>query len=195
MLSQAAILLAASMCLLSMTGFADKGSNAVKNPEVLLKTNKGDIKIRLDAEKAPKSVENFLQYVNEGFYNGTIFHRVIPGFMVQGGGFDKEMNQKKTHAPITNEAANGLQNKVGTLAMARTNDINSATAQFFINVVDNSFLDHKGPSSYGYAVFGQVIDGLDIVKGIEKVKTGSKGGYQDVPVEPVLIEKAEVIKG
>lgn len=166
------------------------------NPKVLLKTNKGDITLELDAEKAPKSAENFLNYVNDGFYNGTIFHRVINNFMVQGGGFEVGMKQKETQNPIENEANNGLKNEVYTIAMARTNDPHSATAQFFINVQNNDFLNHTNPTpnGWGYAVFGKVVDGTDIVDSIKGVKTGSKGFHQDVPVEDVIIESATVLE-
>ncbi|MEZ2721873.1 peptidylprolyl isomerase [Paenalcaligenes hominis] len=166
------------------------------NPKVLLKTNKGDITLELDAEKAPKTTENFLNYVNNGFYNGTIFHRVINNFMVQGGGFEVGMKQKETQNPIENEANNGLKNEVYTIAMARTNDPHSATAQFFINVQNNDFLNHTNPTpnGWGYAVFGKVVDGTDVVDAIKGVKTGSKGFHQDVPVEDVIIESATVLE-
>jgi peptidyl-prolyl cis-trans isomerase B (cyclophilin B) len=159
---------------------------------VELHTNKGVIRLRLDAEKAPKSTENFLAYVRSGHFDGTIFHRVIDGFMIQGGGFEPGMKQKPTQAPIANEANNGLKNKRYTIAMARTNDPHSATAQFFINVSDNAFLDHTAPTpqGWGYAVFGEVVEGQDVVDAIKGVKTGSKGFHQDVPVEDVVIEKA-----
>ncbi|NNM64318.1 MAG: peptidyl-prolyl cis-trans isomerase [Burkholderiales bacterium] len=159
---------------------------------VELHTNKGLIRIELNTEKAPKSVANFLAYVKSGHFDGTVFHRVIDGFMVQGGGFEPGMKQKPTQAPIQNEANNGLKNKRYTLAMARTNDPHSATAQFFINVADNAFLDHTAPSSqgWGYAVFGQVVQGQDVVDAIKGVKTGGKGGHQDVPLEDVVILKA-----
>ncbi|WP_297906397.1 peptidylprolyl isomerase [Thiomonas sp.] len=159
---------------------------------VELHTNKGVIRLQLDAEKAPKSTENFLAYVRSGHFDGTIFHRVIDGFMIQGGGFEPGMKQKPTQAPIPNEADNGLKNKRYTIAMARTNDPHSATAQFFINVSDNAFLDHTSPSpqGWGYAVFGEVVQGQDVVDAIKGVKTGSKGFHQDVPVEDVVIEKA-----
>ena len=162
------------------------------NPRVLLKTSKGVITLELDSKAAPKSVENFLGYVRDGFYDGTIFHRVIKGFMVQGGGFTKDMQQKSTRAPIDNEANNGLQNKRGTAAMARTMDPHSATAQFFINTVDNTFLDHKGknPSGWGYCVFGKVVEGMNVVDAIESVSTTSKAGQRDVPATPVTIERA-----
>ena len=163
--------------------------------QVKFTTNHGDILIELDAEKAPLSVANFLSYVRAGHYDGTIFHRVIKGFMVQGGGFDAGMSQKPTQAPIQNEAANGLKNAKYTLAMARTNAPHSATAQFFINTVDNGFLDFKSesPSGWGYAVFGKVVQGQDVVDKIEKVRTGRSGGHADVPVEAVVIEKASEV--
>ena len=163
--------------------------------QVKLTTNFGAITIQLDAEKAPKTVENVLAYVKDGHYDNTIFHRVIKGFMIQGGGFEPGMKQKDTKAPIENEAANGLKNKRGTIAMARTGDPHSATAQFFINVVDNDFLDFKAPmgQGWGYCVFGEVVDGLDVVDQIKGVRTGNKGFHQDVPVEDVIIEKAEVL--
>ncbi|SNB48098.1 peptidylprolyl isomerase [Geobacter sp. DSM 9736] len=165
------------------------------NPQVLLETSMGNIKIELFKEKAPISVRNFLSYVNDGYYEGLIFHRVIKTFMIQGGGLDADMQQKKTKFAIKNEAANGLSNKRGTLAMARTSVVDSATSQFFINVVDNPFLDHKGknPDQYGYAVFGQVIEGMDAVDAIRDVKTGSRAGHSDVPVDPVMINKATVL--
>jgi peptidyl-prolyl cis-trans isomerase B (cyclophilin B) len=163
---------------------------------VELHTNHGVIKIELNAEKAPKSVENFLNYVKKGHYDNTVFHRVIDGFMIQGGGFEPGMKQKPTDDPVDNEANNGLKNEKGTLAMARTNDPHSATAQFFINVSDNDFLNHSSPTpqGWGYTVFGKVVDGLDIVDKIRKVKTGSKGFHQDVPVDDVVIEKAVVVE-
>lgn len=160
---------------------------------VLLTTNHGTIKIELETEKAPKSVENFLAYVNAGHYNGTIFHRVIPGFMVQGGGFEPGMKQKPTNDPVENEAKNGLKNKPYTLAMARTSAPHSASAQFFINVKDNSFLDYPGQDGWGYCVFGKVVEGQDIVDKIEGVKTGRSGMFADVPTDDVVIEKAEVV--
>lgn len=161
---------------------------------ITLHTNHGDIVIELNSEKAPKTCENFLKYAREGFYDGTIFHRVIDGFMIQGGGFDKNMQQKKTHAPIDNEADNGLKNDVYTVAMARTMDPHSATAQFFINVKNNSFLNHSGKNSqgWGYAVFATVVKGTEVVDSIKKVKTGSKGMHQDVPVDAVIIEKVSI---
>ncbi|TRZ84867.1 peptidyl-prolyl cis-trans isomerase [bacterium] len=159
------------------------------NPQVLLKTNKGDIAIELFQDKAPISVKNFLSYADEKFFDGTIFHRVIKGFMVQGGGMTVDMHEKSAKPPIKNEAANGLKNKRGTLAMARTPEIDSATCQFFINLVDNAFLDHKSnnPEEFGYAVFGKVVAGMDVVDVIAGVATGSRGGQQDVPREPVTI--------
>jgi peptidyl-prolyl cis-trans isomerase B (cyclophilin B) len=162
---------------------------------VELHTNHGVIKLELDAGKAPKTVENFLSYVNKGHYNGTVFHRVIPGFMIQGGGFESGMKQKPTDAPIDNEANNGLKNVENSIAMARTNDPHSATAQFFINVNDNDFLNHSAPTpqGWGYTVFGKVVDGLDVVKAIAAVKTGSAGFHQDVPTDDVVIEKAVVV--
>ncbi len=161
---------------------------------VKLQTSEGDIRIELNAEKAPKSVANFLQYVKAGHYNGVIFHRVIPSFMVQTGGYDAKLNQRPTKPPIPLEAGNGLSNLRGSIAMARTGDPNSATSQFFINVVDNPYLDADpaNPRS-GYAVFGQVVEGMDVVDAIRAVKTGNKGFHQDVPVEDVIIEKAEVV--
>lgn len=160
---------------------------------VIFKTNFGDIKIELDFENAPKTAENFKQYVEEGFYDGTIFHRVIDGFMIQGGGFESGMKQKATRDPIENEADNGLKNTVGTLAMARTMDPHSASAQFFINVKDNDFLNHSGKNmqGWGYAVFGKVSEGMDVVEKIKAVRTTSAAGHQDVPAEDVIIEKAE----
>ena len=166
------------------------------NPTVLLETTSGDILIELYADKAPATVENFLKYVNEGFYANTIFHRVIKGFMIQGGGMNMKMEEKATHAPIKNEADNGLANERGTIAMARTRDPHSATAQFFINVKDNSFLDHrsKDPQGWGYAVFGKVIRGQDVVDQIAAVKTGSRGYYEDVPMQPVIIKRATIVE-
>jgi cyclophilin family peptidyl-prolyl cis-trans isomerase len=165
------------------------------NPKVLIKTNFGDITVELDEKAAPKTVDNFLTYALDGFFNGTIFHRVIPGFMIQGGGFTPDFVQKPTRAPIKNEAANGLMNTKGTLAMARTSDVDSATAQFFINTVDNAFLDHKRKTTdgYGYCVFGWVTEGMDVVGKIEKVATTQKGMHSDVPANPVIIESVEPI--
>lgn len=164
-------------------------------PQVKMVTNKGAIVLELDAAKAPKTVENFLAYVRSGFYTGTLFHRVINNFMIQGGGLEAGMRQKKTNAPIENEADNGLSNDIGTIAMARTGDPHSATAQFFINVSNNGFLNHTGKNAqgWGYCVFGRVTEGMDVVEAIKLVATGSVGGYQDVPKEDVVIESAEVI--
>ncbi len=165
------------------------------NPKVQLETSKGVIIVELDAAAAPKTVENFVSYVEDGFYDGTIFHRVIKQFMIQGGGFTSDMKQKSPNAPVQNEADNGLENNRGTIAMARTNDPHSATAQFFINIIDNTFLNHKAKTSqgWGYCVFGHVIEGLDVVDAIEAVSTTTKSPYQDVPVEPVIIEKATMV--
>jgi peptidyl-prolyl cis-trans isomerase B (cyclophilin B) len=160
---------------------------------VILSTNHGNIKLELDAEKAPKTVENFLAYVKSGHYNGTIFHRVIDGFMIQGGGFEPGMNQKPVNEPIENEAKNGLKNEPYTVAMARTSAPHSATAQFFINTKNNSFLDYPGQDSWGYCVFGKVVEGTDVVDKIRAVKTTRTGMHADLPVEDVIIEKAEVV--
>jgi peptidyl-prolyl cis-trans isomerase B (cyclophilin B) len=161
---------------------------------VTLHTSHGDIQLELDAEKAPKTVENFLSYARGGHYDGTIFHRVIDNFMIQGGGFDTHMQQRECGEPIENEADNGLANNKGTVAMARTNDPHSATAQFFINVTDNDFLNHSKPSAqgWGYAVFGRVVGGMEVVEKIRKVKTGTQGHHQDVPKEAVVIERVSV---
>jgi len=161
---------------------------------VKLHTNYGVITLELDAEKAPKTVENFLRYAEEGQFTDTIFHRVIPGFMIQGGGMLSDMSQKPTHEPIENEADNGLPNETGTIAMARTMDPHSASSQFFINVADNAFLNHSGKNAqgWGYCVFGKVTDGMDVVKEIAQVATGNRGGHQDVPEEDVIIEKVEI---
>ena len=166
------------------------------NPQVDLHTSAGLIRVELDAEKAPLSAENFLAYVRAGHYDGTVFHRVIKGFMVQGGGMDAEMRQKPTRAPIRNEAGNGLRNQRHTLAMARTSDPHSATAQFFINTVDNAFLDFRAENAqgWGYAVFGRVVSGGDVVDRIESVRTGRKGFHDDVPLETVTIERALVVE-
>lgn len=159
---------------------------------IILDTNYGQIKLQLDEEKTPETAKNFYRYVDEGFYDGTIFHRVIDNFMIQGGGFDQDMNRKDTHLAIDNEADKGLKNARGTIAMARTMDPNSATSQFFINVKDNGFLDHtaKSREGWGYCAFGEVIEGMDIVDKIKAVDTGTQQGHQDVPNEPVIIEKA-----
>jgi peptidyl-prolyl cis-trans isomerase B (cyclophilin B) len=161
---------------------------------VKLHTNMGTITLQLDAEKAPNTVKNFLDYVNSGFYSNTIFHRVIGNFMIQGGGFEPGMKQKKTNAPIKNEAANGLKNDMYTVAMARTGDPHSATAQFFINVKDNGFLNYPGQDGWGYCVFGKVVDGKEVVDAIRNVKTGHRHGFQDVPLQDVIITKAEVVQ-
>ncbi|MBS0545977.1 MAG: peptidyl-prolyl cis-trans isomerase [Proteobacteria bacterium] len=164
------------------------------NPTVELHTTQGDVVVEVFADKAPKSAENFIRYVKDGHYDGTIFHRVIDGFMVQGGGFDAAMNQKPTRAPIENEAKNGLKNVPGTLAMARTQDPHSATAQFFINLVPNTFLDYPSRDGWGYAVFGKVVKGMDVVEKIGKVPVRNTGLHQNVPVEPVVIQSARVIE-
>jgi cyclophilin family peptidyl-prolyl cis-trans isomerase len=171
---------------------------AQQAPIVELTTSMGAVRIQLDPAKAPKSVENFLQYVKDGHYKGTIFHRVIPGFMVQGGGFTPDFKQKPTRGPIPNEAGNGLKNEVGTLAMARTPDPNSATAQFFINVARNEFLDHRAPTpqDFGYAVFGRVVAGMDVIEKIVRVQTGmGPPPHQNVPVKPIVIEDAKIVTG
>jgi peptidyl-prolyl cis-trans isomerase B (cyclophilin B) len=161
---------------------------------VKLETNHGTITLQLDAEKAPITTQNFLDYVNSGFYSNTVFHRVIPNFMIQGGGFEPGMKQKNTNDPIKNEAANGLKNDKYTIAMARTGDPHSASSQFFINTKNNSFLDYPGQDGWGYCVFGKVVEGMDVVDAIGKVKTGSSGFHQDVPKEDVVIIKAEVVQ-
>ena len=162
---------------------------------VKIKTNHGEMSLELDAEKAPITVESFLEYVQSGFFNNTIFHRVIDGFMVQGGGFEPGMNQKPTRATIKNEADNGLKNDMYTVAMARTSDPNSATAQFFINASNNDFLNYTSPTpqGWGYCVFGKIVEGQDVIDKIRKVRTGSKGGHQDVPLEDVVIESMEIV--
>jgi len=164
------------------------------NSIIRMQTTLGQITIELDEENAPISTENFLSYVNDGFYDQTIFHRVIPGFMIQGGGFTVQMAQKKANAPIKNEADNGLKNLRGTLAMARTQVVDSATCQFFINLADNDFLNHQGnsPHAYGYAVFGRVTEGMEVVDEIAKVKTDNYGQHQDVPKEPVMIQSVTI---
>ena len=179
--------------VLSAAAVVPAGAMAA-DPQVDLKTNLGTIRLELNPTAAPKTVENFLQYVKDGHYNGTIFHRVIDGFMVQGGGFDKSMKQKPTRAPIENEAKNGLKNDLGTVAMARTNQPHSASAQFFINTKNNEFLNYPGQDGWGYAVFGKVIDGMDVVTKIAKTPTGSGGPFRsDVPKQPVVIESATVV--
>jgi len=184
-------------CLLSFNAQAatdvQPSDKKGKSSMVRLHTNFGNITLKLDAEKAPITVKNFLEYVKSGFYSGTIFHRVIGNFMIQGGGFEPGMKQKKTGAPIQNEAANGLKNDTYTIAMARTGAPHSATAQFFINVKNNDFLNYPGQDGWGYAVFGEVVEGKEVVDAIRKVNTGFSKGFQDVPVEDVIITKAEVI--
>ena len=159
---------------------------------ILFSTSHGELPLELFNADAPISAQNFLDYANSGHFDGTIFHRVIPNFMLQGGGFTSDMQQKQTQAPIKNEADNGLKNERGTLSMARTSDVNSATSQFFVNLVDNAFLDHGG-RDFGYAVFGRIADGMDIIDKIGSVATGNKGGHQDVPLEPVVVESAKVV--
>jgi peptidyl-prolyl cis-trans isomerase A (cyclophilin A) len=173
--------------------FAFSTAASAAGPQVEMKTNQGTIIIELDQAKAPKTVENFLQYVNSGFYNGTIFHRVIHGFMIQGGGFEPGMKEKATKAPVVNEGKNGLKNRAGTIAMARTNNPNSATAQFFINHFDNPMLDYPKPDGYGYAVFGTVIKGMEIVQKIAEVPTKNAGMFENVPVTPVVIESVKLL--
>ncbi|MDK9713116.1 MAG: peptidylprolyl isomerase [Sulfuritalea sp.] len=163
------------------------------NPMLEVKTSQGTLTIELYQDKAPKTVENFLQYAKDGFFNGTIFHRVIPGFMIQGGGFTPDMKQKETRANIQNEAKNGLKNETGTLAMARTMDPHSASAQFFINLKDNSFLDYPGRDGWGYAVFGKVVQGFDVVQKIATVQTTNAGPHQNVPATPILIESVKLL--
>ncbi|MFZ2446638.1 MAG: peptidylprolyl isomerase [Syntrophobacteraceae bacterium] len=197
MLDKALLLMLASCCALmvqnSLWAAEGEAKDQPKNPVVLMKTSEGAIRIELWADKAPGTVKNFLEYVDEGFFDGTIFHRVIDNFMIQGGGFTPDMQQKPTHAQIKNEASADLKNAVGTLAMARTNVVDSATAQFFINVKDNEFLNHrdKSPAGYGYAVFGKVIEGMDVVDKIKKVPTTRVGMFQDVPAKPVVIESVK----
>ena len=170
--------------------------HAAQNPKVVLETSMGDITLELYPDKAPATVKNFLTYADEKFYDGTVFHRVISGFMIQGGGMTADMNEKPAHSPILNEADNGLKNDRGTIAMARTNDPNSATAQFFINAKDNTFLNFRSKTieGYGYCVFGKVTKGLDVVDAIEKTPTTTKGFFQDVPAKPVIIKKAYRLK-
>lgn len=175
---------------------SSEGTSMSTSPRVQLQTNQGTILIELNAEKAPNTVANFVDYVSSGFYDGTVFHRVINNFMIQGGGFEADMKQKSTNAPVKNEADNGLKNDKYTLAMARTSDPHSATAQFFINVADNDFLNFTAPTAngWGYAVFGRVIEGMDVVDKIKTVRTGNKGFHQDVPVEDVVLEKATLVE-
>ncbi len=189
------LMLALLFSLTTTLSFAKE--NTMPEPsKVKLTTSLGVITIQLNPEKAPISAANFLTYVKEGFYDGTIFHRVIPDFMAQGGGFDTSFTQKAVHAPIKNEANNGLANKRGTIAMARTNVPDSATGQFFINLKDNTFLNHTSPtpSGWGYAVFGEVIEGMDVVDAMAKAPTGNRGGHQDVPKTDIVVEKAEVVE-
>jgi cyclophilin family peptidyl-prolyl cis-trans isomerase len=157
---------------------------------VRFQTSHGDMLVELDEKAAPQTVENFLKYVDDGFFDGTIFHRIVPGFVIQGGGLTADFKQKKTRAPIKNEARNGLKNLRGTLSMARTNDVDSATSQFFVNLKDNAFLDHKGSANFGYAVFGRVTEGMDVVDKIAGVSTGRRNGHEDAPLEDVLIVAA-----
>lgn len=183
-----------SKCLLAgLLGFAALGAQA--ETRAVIDTNMGQIRLSLDEQKAPKSVENFVNYANKGFYNGTIFHRVMDGFMIQGGGFTPDMTQKPTEKAISNEAGNGLKNTIGTIAMARTANPNSATSQFFINVADNDFLNYKDPTPQGagYAVFGKVTGGMDVVQKIAKTKTANRAYHQNVPVKPVVIEKVTIL--
>ncbi len=190
-----------SICLLlpllavAETPENDYETENTENPTVILHTNHGAITLELFEDQAPLSVANFMQYARDGHYDGTLFHRVIPNFMIQGGGFDTDFQQKPTRDPIQNEADNGLSNARGTVAMARTNDPHSATSQFFINVTDNAFLDHRSPASgqtWGYAVFGRVTDGMDVVDAIRQVETGRRSFHQDVPAEDVIIERVEI---
>ena len=194
MVAMALLFAAALMSGDGSTGAAPAAGGG--SPRVALETSRGRIVLELDAVKAPATVANFLDYVRAGHYDGTIFHRVIKNFMIQGGGFDAEMPQKKTGAQIANEAANGLVNARGTVAMARTNDPHSATAQFFLNTVDNRALDYRAstPQGWGYAVFGRVVEGMEVVDSIEAVATTSRAGHRDVPVEPVLIVRAAVVE-
>jgi peptidyl-prolyl cis-trans isomerase A (cyclophilin A) len=187
------LFIALALCLITTSaGFAAAGP--AKNPVVLMETSLGNVKIELFQKEAPISVKNFLDYANSGFYNGTIFHRVIGNFMIQGGGFTPDMVPKKTNAPIKNEASNGLKNDRGTIAMARTMDPNSATAQFFINVVDNPNLNRPNPDGNGYAVFGKVVEGMEVVDKIKAVKTGMNKGFRDVPETMVQIKSVKVVK-
>jgi peptidyl-prolyl cis-trans isomerase B (cyclophilin B) len=193
------LMLAAVVGLLPLTGYSEANQSNAKGAamvKVTMETSKGVITMELDRQKAPVTVENFIKYAEAGHYDGTVFHRVIPGFMIQGGGFDNDMKQKPTNPPIKIEADNGLKNTKGTVAMARTSDPNSATSQFFINVTDNGFLDYKSPTAqgWGYAVFGRVTDGMDVVEAIEKVQTGNRSGHQNVPLEEVVIQKVTVVE-
>lgn len=194
MLKRIISICALSVFLSSGLGVASAADRPAKNPVVIMETSMGNVKIQLDPQKAPVSVQNFLDYVKNGFYNGTIFHRVIPGFMIQGGGFTAEMKQKATKAPIKNEGGNGLKNDRGTIAMARTGNPDSATAQFFINVVNNDSLNRPSPDGFGYAVFGKVTEGMNVVDKIVQVPTGYKMGMADVPQTPVVIKSMKVVK-
>ncbi|MRR59283.1 MAG: peptidyl-prolyl cis-trans isomerase [Deltaproteobacteria bacterium] len=187
------IIIAMSICLL-LGGIAVAADAAVGNPKVLLETSLGKITIELYPDKAPVTVKNFLAYMKQGFYDGTVFHRVIAGFMVQGGGFDADMKEKPTGKPIRNEAANGLKNNRGTIAMARTSNPDSATAQFFINLVNNDGLNRPMPDGHGYAVFGKVTEGMEVVDRIAGVRTGIRKGMRDVPLEPVVIKSVKLVK-
>ncbi len=190
------LMLSMFLLLASTLSFAKENNMSTASPKVKLQTTLGDIIIQLNSEKAPLSTQNFLTYVKEGFYDGTIFHRIIPGFMAQGGGFTEDFSQKQTHAPIKNEADNGLKNDRGSIAMARTPDPDSATAQFFINYKNNDFLNYSAPTAngWGYAVFGQVIEGMDVVDSMADVPTGNRSGHQDVPKTAIIIEKALIIE-
>ena len=179
--------------LVMLSAAAGSAGALAADPQVDVRTSAGTIRLELYPEKAPKTVENFLKYVRDGHYDGTIFHRVIPGFMIQGGGFTADMTQKPVRAPVPIESKNGLKNDVGSVAMARTSDPNSATAQFFINVGSNSFLNYPGQDGNGYTVFGKVVEGIDVVNKITGVPTGNKGGHQNVPQKPVIIESAKVV--
>ena len=183
------MLLSLSMAL--PVGAAEGDGEAAGPPQVVLHTNVGDIRVELYPQQAPETVENFLQYVDSGFYDGTIFHRVVPGFVIQGGGFTSDMQQKRTRDPIQNEARNGLANERGTLSMARTRNPDSATSQFFVNLKDNAFLDPGGADPHGYAVFGRVVEGMDVVDRIAATPTGRRGPFSDVPQEVRVIESAE----
>jgi cyclophilin family peptidyl-prolyl cis-trans isomerase len=179
--------------LLVLSAAAAAPGALAAEPQVDLRTSAGTIRLELYPEKAPKTVENFLKYVRDGHYNGTIFHRVIPGFMIQGGGFTADMAQKPVRPPVPIESKNGLKNDVGTVAMARTSDPNSATAQFFVNINNNAFLNYPGQDGNGYTVFGKVVEGMDVVNKIAAVPTGNKGGHQNVPNQAVVIESAKVV--
>ena len=196
MLKKSITLCALSIFLFSGMIVANAADHPAKNPVILMETSMGNVKIQLDPQKAPISAQNFLDYVKGGFYKSTIFHRVIPGFMIQGGGFTADMQEKQARAAIKNEAGNGLKNERGSIAMARTMVVDSATAQFFINVADNVFLNHRDKSmqGFGYAVFGKVIEGMDVVDKIAKVKTGYQKGMGDVPETPVVIKSMRVME-